>query len=89
MKKNPKQLVAIIALVSIIVLIVTYFISAFFATPGEAGNRFFGLFFAIIALPIIAWIIIFCIGRMQNKHSIAEFFPESNINDSNQDINSK
>ena len=76
MKKNPKQLVAVIALVAIVVLIIAFVISAFTAGPGEAGNRFMALLFCIIAIPILAWVILFCIGRMQNKHTIAEFFPK-------------
>ena len=74
MKKNPKQLVAVIALVAIVVLIIAFVISAFTAGPGEAGNRFMALLFCIIAIPILAWVILCCIGRMQNKHTIAEFF---------------
>lgn len=76
MKKNSKQLVAIIALIAIVVLIIAFVISAFTAGPGEAGNRFMALLFCIVAIPILAWVILFCIGRMQNKHTMAEFFPE-------------
>lgn len=76
MKKNPKQLVAIAALAAIIILIIAFVISAFTAGPGESGNRFMALLFCIVAIPILAWVILFCIGRMQNKHTIAEFFPK-------------
>lgn len=76
MKKNPKRLAAIIALIAIVGLLITYVISAFTATPGEAGNRFMALLFGIIAIPLLAWVLLFCIGRMQNKHTIAELFPE-------------
>lgn len=76
MKKNPKQLVAIAALIAIVVLIIAFVVSAFTAGPGEAGNRFMALLFCIVAIPILAWVILFCIGRMQNKHTMAEFLPE-------------
>lgn len=76
MKKNPKQLVAIAALAAIALLIIAFVISAFTAGPGEAGNRFIALLFCIIAVPILAWLILFCIGRMQGKHTMAEFLPE-------------
>ena len=76
MKKNPKQIVAAAALVLIVLLIIMFVISAFMARPGEAGNRFMALLYCIIAIPILAWLLLFCIGRMQNKHTIAEFFPE-------------
>lgn len=76
MKKNPKRLAAIITLIAIVCLLITYVISAFTATPGETGNRFMALLFGIITIPLLAWILLFCIGRMQNKHTIAELFPE-------------
>ncbi|MDE7322495.1 MAG: hypothetical protein K2N73_07125 [Lachnospiraceae bacterium] len=76
MKKNPKQLIAIIALSAIVLFIAAFVVAAFMAGPGESGNRFMALLFGIIAIPLLAWILLFCIGRMQNKHTIAELFPE-------------
>lgn len=76
MKKSPKQLAAIITLAAIVLLIIAFVVSAFTAGPGEAGSRFMALLFCIVAIPILAWIILFCIGRMQGKHTIAELFPE-------------
>ncbi len=76
MKKNPKQLVAIAALAAIALLIIAFVISAFTAGPGEAGNRFMALLFCIIAVPILAWLLMFCIGKMQNKSTVTERFPE-------------
>ena len=76
MKKSPRQLIAIAALAAIVLLVTAFIISAFTAGPGEAGNRFMALLFGIISVPLLAWILLFCVGRMQNKHTIAEFFPE-------------
>lgn len=76
MKKSPKQLIAIAALATIVLFIAAFVISAFTADSGESGNRFMALLFGIIAIPLLAWILLFCIGRMQNKHTIAEIFPE-------------
>lgn len=76
MKKNPKRLAAVISLICIVLLIIAFVISAFTAAPGEAGNRFMALLFCIIAIPILAWVILFCIGRMQGRHTMAELFPE-------------
>ena len=75
MKKSPKQIAAIIALIAIVALIIAYFVSAFTATP-ESGNTFFALFFAIIAIPILLWLFLFCYGRLTQKHTMAELFPE-------------
>ena len=76
MKKNLKQTVAILSLIAIAVLIILFVISAFFAKPGD--NTFLTLFIAIIVTPILAWVLLFCIGRMKGKHTIAELFPEDN-----------
>lgn len=76
MKKNPKRIAAIIALVAIALLLIAFVVSAFTADAGEAGSRFMGLLFCIIAIPLLAWVLIFCIGRMRNKHTMAELFPE-------------
>ena len=76
MKKNPKQAAAVIALAAIAVLIIAFVISAFTADSGESGNRFMALLLCMIAVPLLAWSMLFCIGRMQNKHTIAELFPE-------------
>ena len=81
MKKSPKQFASIIALVAIAILLVAFVISAFTAGPGSAGNRFMSLLLCMIAVPILAWLMIFCIGRLQNKHTIAEFFPEDDKQD--------
>lgn len=76
MKKNLKRLIAIIALAAIFLLIVLFVISAFTAQPGAAGNRFLALLCCIVAIPILAWLLLFCIGRMQGRHTMAELFPE-------------
>lgn len=76
MKKTPKQLAAIGALIAIAVLIIGFIISAF-QTSADARNTFFAFYFAIIAIPILIWLLILCIGRLKGKHTMAEFFPET------------
>lgn len=76
MKKNIKQIVAIISLIAITVLILLFLISAFFTKP-DSSNLFFSLFFAIIAIPILAWLFLFCYGRFKGEHTMAELFPNS------------
>ena len=77
MKRNIKQIVAMISLIAIVVLIILFFISAFLAKPGS-GNIFFALFFGIIAIPILAWLFLFCYGRFKGEHTMAEIFPQNN-----------
>ncbi len=76
MKKNPKQIIAIIALIAIAALIIFFCISAFFVSPDQTSNKFGGLLFGIIAIPILAWLLILCIGMFQDKNTIASFFPK-------------
>lgn len=76
--KKSKQIAAIVSLIAILALIIVFVISAFTTTPATR-NIFFALYFGIIAIPILVWIIIFCIGRMKGKHTIAELFPESKV----------
>ncbi len=76
MKKNIRRLIAVIALAAIVLLILAFAVSAVTAAPGESGNRFMALLSCIIPIPILAWLLLFCIGRMQNRHTIAELFPE-------------
>lgn len=76
MKRNIKQIIAILSLLAIIVLIILFVISAFFAKPGD--NTFLTLFIAIITIPILAWLLLFCVGHMKGNHTITESFPEDN-----------
>lgn len=89
MKKSPKRLIAIAALAAIVLFIAAFVISAFTADSGEAGNRFMALLFGIIAIPLLAWILLFCIGRMQNRHTIAEIFPEDTKDSSSSQNNNE
>lgn len=82
MKKTPKQIAAIIALVAIVVMIIAFFIASL-TTTAESKNLFYALFCCIIAIPILAWLFILCMGRMKGEHTIAEFFPQSSSSVSN------
>lgn len=66
MKKKPKQIAAIVALVGIAVFLIAFVISAFTAGPGEAGNRFMSLLFCVIAIPLLAWLIMFCVKHFKH-----------------------
>lgn len=76
MKKNARRIIAIIALAAIAVLLITFAVSAITAAPGESGNRFMALLFCIVAIPILAWLLLFCIGRIQHRHTAADLFAE-------------
>lgn len=76
MKENVRRIIALIALTAIVVLLIAFAVSALTAAPGESGNRFMALLSCIVAIPILAWLLLFCIGRMQRRHTMAELFPE-------------
>ena len=76
MKKNTRRIIAFTALAAIIILIIAFAVSALTDSPGSSGDRFMSLLFCIIAIPILAWLLLFCISRMQHRHTIAELFPE-------------
>ena len=73
MKKTKKQLFAILALILIGLLIIAFVISAFVGTK----EIFLGLLGCIITLPILAWIFIAIYGKMTQKSTIADLFPET------------
>lgn len=76
MKNNTRRIISIIALAAIAVLLIVFAVSAITAAPGESGNRFLALLICIIAIPILAWLLLFCIGRIQHRHTMAELFPQ-------------
>lgn len=82
MKKTPKQIAAITALIAIFILIIGFIIAAF-TTNADSGNIFFALFFCIIAIPILMWLCLLCYGRLKGKHTMAELFPDSSSTSSN------
>jgi len=76
MKMNGKRAAAIAALVGIAILLIA-FVAAALTTTAESGRLFYVLFGCVIALPILAWLLLFCYGRFRNQHTMAELFPES------------
>lgn len=78
--KKTKRLAALIAIAAIVILITAFVISAFTATPGEFGGRFIALLYCVVALPILAWLIMFCVGKMQGKRESEEMFSEDKEN---------
>ena len=67
MKKNPKQLVAIVSLAAIAALLIAFIVSAF-TTTADSRNLFFALFFCIIAIPILAWLFILLWTNERQTH---------------------
>ncbi len=75
MNKKAKRLAAAAALLAIAAFLIYFIVSAFLAAPGEAGSLFMALLAGIIALPLLAWLLLFCIRRMRSGCSADELLP--------------
>ena len=68
---NKKQrTAALIAVILILLLILALLIAS---ALDQGGKLFQALLFAVIALPILAWIYIWLFGRFTGKKTIADF----------------
>ncbi|MBP3817066.1 MAG: HAD-IA family hydrolase [Butyrivibrio sp.] len=72
MEKTPtyKRVLALAALVLIVVLIVAFLLVALFGGP-ESKDLFMGLAGAVVAVPILTWLLIWSIGAITGRHTIA------------------
>lgn len=72
MEKTPtyKRVLALAALVLIAVLIVAFLLVALFGGP-ESKDLFMGLAGAVVAVPILTWLLIWSIGAIAGRHTIA------------------
>lgn len=72
MEKTPtyKRVLALAALVLIVVLIVAFLLVALFGGP-ESKDLFMGLAGAVVAVPILTWLLIWSIGTITGRHTIA------------------
>ncbi len=68
---NKKQrTAALIAVILIIILIIALLVTAI---TDSNGQLFRALLFAVIAVPILAWIYIWLFGKLTGKKTIADF----------------
>lgn len=76
MKKTPKQIAAIICIILLVLLYVATLVISLLDFPGS-DKLFAACLLATIGLPILLWIYIWAYGRLTDKKTIAEIFPES------------
>lgn len=93
MKRRPKQIAAIICIVLLVLLYVVTLIVSLLDFPGS-DRLFAACLTATIGLPILLWIYIWLYGRLTQKSTIAEIFPEQQEKspvdtDSNADIENR
>ncbi|MCM1134736.1 MAG: hypothetical protein NC400_04090 [Clostridium sp.] len=76
MKKKPKQIAAIICIVLLVLLYVATLVISLLDFPGS-DRLFAACLVATVGLPILLWIYIWAYGRLTNKSTIAELYPDS------------
>lgn len=75
MKRKPKQIAAIICIILLVLLYVATLVVSLLDFPGS-DKLFAACLLATVGLPILLWIYIWLYGRLTQKSTIAEIFPE-------------
>lgn len=75
MKRKPKQIAAIICILLLVLLYVATLIVSLLDFPGS-DRLFAACLTATIGLPILLWIYIWLYGRLTQKSTMAEIFPD-------------
>lgn len=70
---KKKRFLAILGLIAIVLLVLSFILSAFIGSTA----LFQGLLFCIWAVPILLWVCIGLYGKLSNKQTIADIFPET------------
>lgn len=73
MNTKLKRFLAVLGLIAIVLLIISFVLSAFIGYV----PIFQGLLFCIWAVPIFLWICIGLFGKLSNKQTMADLFPET------------
>ncbi len=76
MKKNPRQIAAIICIILLVLLYVATLVVSLLDFPGS-DRLFAACLLATIGLPILLWIFIWLYGKYTNKTTIAEIFTKN------------
>ena len=70
MKKNPKQIAAIICIAILVLMYLALLVFAIFDFPGSK-TLFRTCLYATVTVPLLTWIYIYQYGVMKNRHTIA------------------
>ena len=80
MKKTPKQFAALTCVILLVLLYVATLIVAILDFPGS-DRLFAACLVATIGLPILLWIYIAAYGKFSGKKTIADLYPEEDMNE--------
>lgn len=78
MKKKPKQIAAIVCIALLVLLYVATLVISLLDFPGS-DRLFAACLVATVGLPILLWIYIWAYGRFANKSTIAELYPDDDL----------
>lgn len=83
MKKTPKQIAAMTCVILLVLLYVATLVVSLLDFPGS-DRLFAACLVATVGLPILLWIYIWAIGRLTDKKTMADLYPdnEDTTNDS-------
>lgn len=88
MKQNRKRIAALICVVLLVLLYVATLVVSILDFDGS-GQLFASCIAATIVLPILLWIYIFLYGKLTQKETIADLFPEHKDEDTDVTVNEK
>lgn len=83
MKRNGKRIAALICVILLVLLYVATLVVSILDFDGS-GHLFASCIAATIVLPILLWIYIFLYGKLTQKETIADLFPEHKDEDVNE-----
>lgn len=75
MKKTPKQIAAMTCVILLVLLYVATLVVSLLDFPGS-DRLFAACLVATVGLPILLWIYIWAIGRLTDKKTMADLYPD-------------
>lgn len=76
MKKTPKQIAAMTCVILLVLLYVATLVVSLLDFPGS-DRLFAACLVATVGLPILLWIYIWAIGRLTDKKTMADLYPDN------------
>ena len=88
MKKNKKQIAALICVILLVLLYIATLIVALLDFPGS-DRMFAACLMATVGLPILLWIYIWVYGRFTGKHTITDPLESTPVSDFSEEQTNK
>lgn len=88
MKKNHKRIAAVICIVLLLLLYVITLVVSILDFPGQ-DKLFAACLGATVGLPILLWLYIGLFGKLTDRRTMADLFPETSNDEHLQDDSDK